>query len=254
MAVYKNISAKNIVAKIYRDLLLEDPNYEYDIIEWIGEALAFIGAGSQLVLKNVEIPVFDFRAEMPTDLLVLKQLKYYAENDGRWKIIKYNPSNFDPHEDDSPNKFVTTEETYSTTENYIKTTFEEGKILLAYKGYPIDDDGYPAVPENQYFKEALFWYCFKKLILRGYKPRAEGINYGVAEERWKFYCGAARNKANYPDLGQYQRFRDMWVGLVPNQNMFDKGFDDRDRKHAEIEQVTADGIVTNPMKIEKEDE
>ena len=255
MAVYTNISAKYVINKLYRDLALEDPNYELDFLEWIGEALQFIGSGSQMQkVKGLQLAVEDHKAKLPYALLTIKQLRYYDKDTEVWKVISFNPRNFNPHEKDSKNLSVKTKESYSLNPNFIETTFEEGIIELNYTRFPIDEDGYPLVPDNQYFKEALFWYCYKKIIMSGYKPRVEEINYFYADEQWKFYCSAARNKANYPDLDQYERFRDIWVGLLPHQDAVESGFDLFEEKDMGIELVDARNLVTRPLQVEKPDE
>lgn len=247
MAIYKNISFKVILNKIYRDLGLDDSNYVYDLIEWGGEALNFIGSSSQFEQIEETLIVEDHKALIPTNFITLQQLKF-KENDC-WKLIEYNPSTFRGVEEDCPNKFIKTEESFSLNPNYILTTFEEGEILVSYKSFPVDEDGFPLVPDNQYFKEALFWYCYRQMIFRGYKPKVDQITYDFADHKWKFYCSGARNKANYPDITGYQRFRDVWVGLIPND--LDKvGFDDFVQKSLPIEKITADGIVTNPSGIQ----
>ena len=55
MAVYKTISSKAIIRKIFRDLKLSKDNWIDDAIEWIGEALEHIGASPQLLQKQFRI-------------------------------------------------------------------------------------------------------------------------------------------------------------------------------------------------------
>ena len=51
MAVYKNISSKMIIRKVFRDLRPNNDEWIDDSIEWIGEALEH-GAASQLCQKQ----------------------------------------------------------------------------------------------------------------------------------------------------------------------------------------------------------
>lgn len=246
MAVYGNVSSKVVISKLYRDLFLEDPSYEYDFIEWMGEALSFIGAATQLVQEEEDLIVTSFRADLPTNLVVLNQVKMKTEED-KWKLISYNPTTFKPHEDDFDNLYVSTEEYFTLKPNYVYTSFEEGELKISFKQIAVDEDGYPLIPDNQYFKEALFWFCYRQMLLRGYKSRVEEITYFFADEKWRFYCSAARNQANYPDISGYQRFRDIWVGLIDQQHLDQKDFDTSQRKQIGIETVDASNIITNPM-------
>lgn len=248
MAIYKTVSAKQIVAKIHRDIGLEDLNYTADIIEWCGEALEFIGSGTQLVRKQAELEVANHKTPLPEDFVQLIQLKFKNDDMG-WIFLKYNPTSFNPHFPEGENWNSNIRETYSLNPDYILFDFEEGAVEISYMAMPVDNDGFPLVPDNQYFREALFWYCFFKIQLRGYIPKGRNIDIEFALNQWRFYCTAARNKANYPDIGQYQRFADIWVGLIPPKRLFEKGFNLEDPVLSEVEKITADNLVTKPIKV-----
>ena len=74
MAVYKTISSKVIIRKIFRDLKPEDDNWIDDAIEWIGEALEHIGAATQLCQKQCVLDVTDHKTLMPSDLYFINQV------------------------------------------------------------------------------------------------------------------------------------------------------------------------------------
>lgn len=100
----------------------------------------------------------------------------------------------------------------------IKTSFAEGQICLAYTAFPTDDNCWPLVPDDISFREALFWYCYKQMLLQGVVFKNREFNYDRADFKWKEYCTQARNAANYPDIARYQSFMDQWVRLTPNLN------------------------------------
>lgn len=106
----------------------------------------------------------------------------------------------------------------------IKTSFNAGKICLSYMAFPLDDECYPLVPDDISFKEAMFWYVYKKMLLGNMTPSQNGIGYEFAEMQWKYYCTQARNAANYPDIDGYESFMDQWVRLIPNINRHSSGF------------------------------
>ena len=74
------------------------------------------------------------------------------------------------------------------------------------------------VPDNISYKEAMFWYIYKQMLLGGYIPSMNGIGYDFADNKWKFYCTQARNAANYPSIDKYESFMNQWVRLIPNLN------------------------------------
>ena len=74
MAVYKTISSKKIIRKIFRDLKPSSDNWIDDAIEWIGEALEHIGAASQLCQKQCVLEIKDHKVIMPSDLYYINQV------------------------------------------------------------------------------------------------------------------------------------------------------------------------------------
>lgn len=245
--VFNYTSLKYVISKLYRDLRLEDPNYELDIVEWCGEALAFIGAGSQFVKYVAESPIVSFRAKLPSDMITLEQIMYKENSDDNPKVIKRNDTTF-PNQLYYDETTSQQEVTYTVNGEYLLFSKETGTAYISYKGIATDDNGYPLVPDNQYYKEALFWYCFKHILMLGYKS-ASGIDYLFAESRWQFYCTAARNKANYPSIGEYEQFRQSWASMLPNVNRYEERFDNSYMKKPVIEEVQAGGIMTTPTKI-----
>ena len=74
------------------------------------------------------------------------------------------------------------------------------------------------IPDDISFKEALFWYVFKKLLLGGWDKPTNKIDYSFAEQQWQKYCGQARNSANYPDIDRMENFMNQWLRLIPERN------------------------------------
>jgi hypothetical protein len=283
MAVYKTISSKTIIRKIFRDLKPSKDNWIDDAIEWLGEALEHIGAATQLCQKQCVLTVTDHKVLLPTDLYYINQvainnsvspvsskeldtlttkvkelkaaivaaqaddLEYssttsvlheinsrivvlenvYFKNSNNMQPLQYGASNFhrSMHCEDCVNENVNYEDTYIVDCDYIKTSFESGKICLSYMAFPTDDDCYPLVPDDISFKEAMFWYIYKKILLSAPKFKNNGIDYNFAEQQWKYYCTQARNAANYPDIDRYESFMNQWVRLIPNINRHDVGFE-----------------------------
>ena len=283
MAVYKTISSKRIIRKIFRDLKPQDDNWIDDAIEWIGEALEHIGASTQLLQKQCVLTVKNHKVLLPTDLYYINQVainnsvspvsskeldtliskvkelqaeiadaqasgieyssttsvlneinsrivvleNVYFKNSNHMQPLQYGASNFhrSMHCDDCVNENVNYEDTYIIDNDYIKTSFESGKICLSYKAFPTDEDCFPLVPDDISYSEALFWYIYKKILLSKPDFKNNGINYGTAEQQWKYYCTQARNAANYPDIDRYESYMNQWVRMIPNINRHDVGFE-----------------------------
>tara|TARA_R110000787_G_scaffold281658_2_gene393104 strand:+ start:281 stop:1165 length:885 start_codon:yes stop_codon:yes gene_type:complete len=163
--------------------------------------------------------------EINTRIVVLENV-YFSENSSL-QPLQYGASNFHKsmHCEGCVNENSSYEDTYIIDNDYIKTSFVSGKICLSYMAFPTDEDCYPLVPDDISFKEAMFWYVYKKILLSNPRFKNNGIDYSTAEQQWQKYCTQARNAANYPDIDRMESFMNQWVRLVPDLNRHDNAFE-----------------------------
>lgn len=160
--------------------------------------------------------------ELNAKLQVLGNEYYNQAN----SMLAYCTTNFPEglHCEDCVNKAAKHKECYYAEEGYIKTSFETGKVCISYMAFPTDADCYPLVPDDISYKEAMFWYIFKKMLLRGMQAK-NGFDYMTANQQWQYYCTQARNAAVYPDIDRYESFMNQWVRLIPDINRHSEGFE-----------------------------
>ena len=163
--------------------------------------------------------------EINSRIVVLENI--YFKDSNQMQPLQYGASTFhrSMHCDNCVNENINYEDTYIVDNDYIKTSFQSGKICLSYMAFPTDEDCYPLVPDDISFKEALFWYVYKKILLSNPQFKYNGIDYSFAEQQWKYYCTQARNAANYPDIDKYESYMNQWVRMIPNINRHDVGFE-----------------------------
>jgi len=163
--------------------------------------------------------------ELNSRIVVLENI--YMSNESLLTPLAYCTTNFPEalHCENCVNRSAKCKECYYVENDKIKTSFTSGQVCLSYMAFPTDDDCYPLVPDDISYKEAMFWYIYKKMLLGGETPVNNGINYTFAEQQWKYYCTQARNAANYPDIDRYESFLNQWVRLIPNINRAMSGFE-----------------------------
>jgi hypothetical protein len=220
--IYRNTSIVTVLAKIFRDLNLRSENWVDDAIEWIGEALQLIAAPQQYLKKSNELFVVGHAVQFPIDLVILQGIYFnkasadldYAQLPKVFSVrgsgsLTHSGMHANIHREgffpDSP------DETFQVSDGFIYTSFREGKIAITYYAFPCDPDGFPFVPDNQSFREALMWFVVMKLMLSGWAHSNPEITYGFAEARWLKYCTQARNRAQMPDLQRMEQFLKTWV-------------------------------------------
>lgn len=95
--VYKYTSSKEVIAKIYSDLDVQEELHRIsDIREWITEAIEKIGAFDQYVKKVVEHPVENYHARLPLDFHSMIQCAYsFGDGFGRWVPMRVATGSFE---------------------------------------------------------------------------------------------------------------------------------------------------------------
>lgn len=120
---------------------------------------------------------------------------------------------------------TTVDYTYIITDNYIKTNQPTGYIMLAYQAVPTDDQGYPLIPDDASFIEAIYWYITMKLLYPQWKQgTVRDAVYYDARRSWNFYCKQAYGNALMPNKDQLESIKNTWLRLVPEINEHATGF------------------------------
>ena len=245
---YKHISSKNVIAKIFRDLRINDEGWVLDAMEWIGEALEYIGHVSISERKAVEVTTDSHKAVLPLDLVDIIQVEYSGSplpygtdvtgydlpNSASTTNMSPNGANVEVYtsaytldvNNISNNASGLTKKTkksgvrggdyYIINNGSIQTSFTKGKIKIHYTAYPTDSDGYPMVPDNIYVKQALEWYVLRQMLMGGYAHPL--FSWEVADQKWGQYCISAQNDLAFPSVDKVESFKNMWVRLIPNIN------------------------------------
>lgn len=97
--------------------------------------------------------------------------------------------------------------------NYIQTSFEEGFVKLRYWAIPTCKEGYPLIPDNQNFKQALEWYVIKRLIGSGYEHKT--FNYQFADNEFEKYAARGMGEVSYRSVDTAARVHNTMIRLIP---------------------------------------
>lgn len=102
---------------------------------------------------------------------------------------------------------------YKIQGNYIHTSFETGFIKIHYLSLPVDKEGYPLVPDNENFKQAIEWYIIKRLIGAGYEHKV--FSYKDVDEQYEKYANRGMNEVSYRSLDTAARTYNSTIRLIP---------------------------------------
>lgn len=107
---------------------------------------------------------------------------------------------------------------YKIQGNYLQTSFEEGYVKLHYLSIPVDKDGYPLIPDNDAYKQALEWYVIKRLIGSGYQHPV--FSYQFADAEFEKYAARGMNEVSYYTPDGAARLNRSFVRLIPNYSQY----------------------------------
>jgi hypothetical protein len=106
--------------------------------------------------------------------------------------------------------------TYVISGNYIKTNLRSGFLMISYQAVPVDNEGYPMIPDDESFEEAIYWYINMKLTYPEWKMgRVRDAVYYDAKSSWNFYRKQAYATALMPNVDQLESIKNAWLRLVP---------------------------------------
>lgn len=109
--------------------------------------------------------------------------------------------------------------TYTVNGNYIFTSFEEGSVMMAYLAIPTDEEGFPLIPADEWWRQAVqYEIAYKiamKLFIQG-NITDKTFQYIERERDWK--VAQAVNKSKMPSIDEMESFKNQWLRLIPNYN------------------------------------
>jgi len=105
---------------------------------------------------------------------------------------------------------------YNIQGNKIIVGFEEGVITVQYLRIPVDEEGYPLVPDDTSFRSALFWNIAMHISMRNPESMKNKAlqDYEYCNQKWQKYCGQARARANMPDVHMTENLKNTFFRSI----------------------------------------
>ena len=223
------VPVETILAKLYRDLGINQEIDELSVVEWCYEALRMIGAYHQFEEISECITLTDGKAELPCGFyrLVDINIQGYPVS---W-ASNQNMSNYQ-----CEGCRITpccTDYTFYINDRYLITNLNQfpsnqgstQKACIVYLGIPTDDKGYPMVPDDIYYQKALASYVTYMMDYQNWrKGKTPDKVMMKAEKDWLFYVNSARGSANMPGLAQLEAIKNVWTKIRPTGGEYGRHF------------------------------
>lgn len=210
------ISIRQIADDIMKHPLLQDISLESIVADTIS-FMGIVGCPKIFHEKVQKIKIDDFRGHLPCDYINVIQIKDCRSG----HCFRYSTDSFHySYRDKEPYDL-----TYKIQGMMIYTSIEKGEIELAYRAILIDKDGYPVIPDNSSFTNALELYIKKKhfTILFDLGKISHQV---LANTQQEYYwaVGQAQSSLTIPTIDQMESIKNSWNTLVPRMNSHRDGF------------------------------
>lgn len=124
--------------------------------------------------------------------------------------------------------YQTAPDSYTIQDPYFILSFEQGQIAIAYRRVQTDENGWPMIPDDVSYMEAITRYVRYKSALRKLDSEMNNavFNYvAKAEQDWHWYCKQAGNKMMMPKgVDGYEDLTNQKSYLLPQQHRYNTFF------------------------------
>ena len=123
-------------------------------------------------------------------------------------------------EDIVPDEGEQLEDYYKIQFDTIQTSRESMFVKIHYLSLPVDNEGYPLVPNNENYKTALYWYVMKQLIGAGYEHKV--FNYQYCDDQFEKFASRALGEIKMPNEDRIAKLhRSFSSRLIPPYHYYE---------------------------------
>ena len=209
MSIYKQVSVKRVIADVI-DRGFTTTDWYNRAPEWVGSALAYMKIHNGLISVTEEKEVVDYKCMLPCALVALIAIEYNGER------LSYASQKNHHDTSDFANVVYAGQNTYTLNRNnYAQFNFETGTVKIHYKSIPVDEDGFPLVPDDERLLDALSWFVMKRIILRGFKHPE--LDYKMCEQMWMKTYPMAQNSVKSVNSDERELIYRLWASMPLNK-------------------------------------
>ena len=213
------ISIKQVLDDLLDHPMLQDLSFER-AVNYAVHFIQIIGVPNIFEEKSSVIKIKDYRGLLPCDFYNMIQVRAADKDNSR--VYRYSNDSFHhSYEKDSNNYDLT----YKIQNTVIFTSNKDGDIEIAYHAIKTDEEGYPLIPKNSSFIQALELYIKKKVftILFDQGKLNSAILQNTQQE-YAWYVGQAQRDLSMPTIDQMESITNMMTQLLQRNHEHSKGF------------------------------
>lgn len=218
--------------KLTRHPLLQDIPFE-TVVDYAIDFIRIVGTPPSFIEKTIDMDIKDYRGLLPCDYYQVIQVRAVKCGESH-PAFRHTTDSF--HMSHRHNKHAGL--TYKIQGSVIITSIPDGKIEMAYMAMPIDDEGYPLIPDNSSYSRALEAYIklqwFTMLFDMG-KISPQVLN--NTQQQYAWAVGQAQTDLIRPTIDQLEAISNMWNKLLPDTT--------KDHQTGYLHEGTKEHIITH---------
>jgi len=213
------ISIKYILNRLLKDEPYINEINLGDAVEWVGDAINRLGSNSLYAMSICEIPIINCKGVLPSNFKDIEAIRDTKTGLGLNETHNKFPSSQSEHTD------IINSLEYDIKDKIIYVEFETGTIEILFKGYKLDNDGLPQVPDMQRVIDYIYWNIAYKIAypLWAMGKMSDKVYTHIHQQKL-FHGAAARLKLKIPDKKQMQTIVNQSMQIVPNQQLYQDNF------------------------------
>ena len=222
--VTKYTSLKQILDNVLDHPMLSNVSLERALAYTV-DFIKIVGCPKIFEEKTQLVEIKDYRGCLPCDLLSIIQVRMHNKHKHLRKVVfRYSTDSFHMSPDHAP---FDRELTYKVQNNFIFTSIKNGIIEIAYTAIAVDEDGYPLIPDNSSFTNALELYIKKKVftVLFDLGKITAQVYENICQQ-YAWAVGQASNSLLMPSYDEMQAITNSLNTLIPRMTEHSSGFKD----------------------------
>ena len=218
------ISLRTIIDKLLRHPLMAGISYEA-VVDYCVDFMRIVKCPNIFEEKYAAFTIENYKAKegLPEDFYEVIQVKSDTH------FITYSTDTFHVvkalNQDEVITEIPNNDFTYKIQGNKIYTSFKEGTLCMTYLAIPIDDDGFPMIPDNSKFTRALEAYIKKQwftILFDLGKLQPQILQNTQQEYAWA--VGACESEFKHLTLDKAEAFYNIWRGMLLSPKQHSMGF------------------------------
>ena len=210
---FQYTTTKEVLSRTLRHPLLQDISLE-DSIQYILDFIGLFGLTPLYTKKEITIPIKMYNALLPCDLVSINQVKDLHT----MQCLHSMTDTFSP-------TFKARNTAFKVAGRVIYTTFKEGKILVNYNAIPVDEEGFPMLPDNAVIMKCIEAYIKKEVFTLLYDTgKIQASVLDRAEQNYYTLAKALIAELNIPSISEMESISRLTSSPIIRQDVFDEGF------------------------------